>query len=193
MSWWSGAGSAGLRSRTRSLREGVGVTVLEATTRVRGPRARREHAGLGREGSTRTSGWKHVLLDAGAHIAPVWKQYIEGIGEVGDIPMAMMVPGIPGTLNLRHPVACQALLDAAAAAGATVVRGVRDVSLAARPSPTVSYAMNGQPRRGRARHSSSARTAAASTVRKQAGITLDRQAADQLHRRAAPRRPRRRP
>ena len=62
--------------------------------------------------------------------APVWKQYMEGADAVGDIPMAMMVPDIPGSLNLRHPDACQALLDAAAGAGATVVRGVRDVALA---------------------------------------------------------------
>jgi hypothetical protein len=46
------------------------------------------------------------MLDAGAHITPVWKQYMEGLGEAGDIPMGMLVDGFDGTLNLRHPVAC---------------------------------------------------------------------------------------
>ena len=41
--------------------------------------------------------------------------------------MNIMVPDIDGSLNLRHPDACQSLPDAAAAAGATVVRGVSDV------------------------------------------------------------------
>ena len=42
-----------------------------------------------------------------------------GVGELPPLPMDMMVPGIPGSLNLRHPDACQALLDDATAAGAT--------------------------------------------------------------------------
>ena len=58
--------------------------------------------------------------------------------EAGDIPVAMMVPGIAGTLNLHHPVACQALVEAAAAAGATVVRGVEDVTLRHGAPPTIS-------------------------------------------------------
>ena len=153
--------------------EGVGVTVLEATTeyadRVRGESM---HAWGMKE--ARTLGVEPVLLDAGAHIAPLWKQYIEGIGEAGDIPMAMMVPGIPGTLNLRHPVACQALLDAAAAAGATVVRGIRDVSLRPGPSPTLTYAVDGQTVEVAASLVVGA-DGRASKVRRQAGITLDRQ------------------
>src|SRR4029079_2315357 len=118
---------------------GVGTTVLEASTeyadRVRGesmqPWGLKEARDLGVE---------QVFLDAGARITPVWKQYLEGAGGVGDIPMAMMIPDIAGSLNLRHPDACQALLDAAADAGATVVRGVHDVVLAVGDSPTVTYA-----------------------------------------------------
>ena len=154
--------------------EGVGVTVLEATTeyadRVRGESM---HAWGLQE--ARNLGVESVLLDTGAHIAPLWKQYIEGIGEAGDIPMAMMVPGIPGTLNLRHPVACQSLLDAAAAAGATVVRGIADVSLRPGPSPTVSYAINGQTEEVAASLVVGA-DGRASKIRRGAGITLDRQA-----------------
>jgi 2-polyprenyl-6-methoxyphenol hydroxylase-like FAD-dependent oxidoreductase len=90
--------------------------------------------------------------------------------------MSIMVPGIDGTLNLRHPDACQAMVDAAAAAGATVVRGVRDVKLGGGSPMTVSYGVNGD--------SSSVQAPLVvgadgrnSTVRKQAGITLEREAA----------------
>ena len=90
--------------------------------------------------------------------------------------MAVMVEGIPGTLNLRHPVACQALVDAAVGVGATVVRGVRDVKLASGASPTVSYRANG----GTHELTASLVVGAdgrSSTVRKQAGISLERQEA----------------
>jgi len=50
-------------------------------------------------------------------------QYAEGADEPATIPTSMMIEGIPGCLNMRHPDACQALIDAVAAAGATVVRG----------------------------------------------------------------------
>ncbi len=86
----------------------------------------------------------------------------------------MIIPDVPGTLNLRHPDACQALLDAAAEAGATVVRGVEDVTLKPGAPPAVSYRTNGATETidttlvvgadGRA-----------STIRRQAGIELHRQ------------------
>ena len=44
-----------------------------------------------------------------------------------------------GSLNLHHPVACQALLDAAAEAGAAVIRGVRNVAVDPGASPSLSY------------------------------------------------------
>jgi 2-polyprenyl-6-methoxyphenol hydroxylase-like FAD-dependent oxidoreductase len=61
----------------------------------------------------------------------------------GDIPMNLVVPDIAGSLNPRHPDACQSLLDAAAAVGAAVVRGVSDVRVAAGSSPSVHYAVDG--------------------------------------------------
>jgi hypothetical protein len=50
--------------------------------------------------------------------------------------MAILVPDVPATLNLRYPVACQALVDAATSAGTTVVRGVRDVKVTGGRAPT---------------------------------------------------------
>ena len=158
-------------------RAGLAVTVLEASEqyedRVRGESI---HAWGVKE--ARELGVEQVLLDAGAHITPVWKQYGEGLDE-SELPMSMMVPDIPGSLNLRHPVACQALVDAAAAAGASVVRGARDIKLASGstgslPSSSVSYAAGGQTHELRATLVVGA-DGRASTVRKQVGITLERQ------------------
>ena len=169
-----GGGIGGASLAYALAREGLGVIVLEATTEYE-DRVRGETMTPWGVKEARDLGVEDVLLDAGAHIATLWKQYAEG-GEAADIPMAMMVPGIPGTLNLRHPVACQALVDAAAEAGATVVRGVRDVNLAHDGSPTVSYATN-----GRSHNVSTSLVVGAdgrnSTVRKQVGIALERQPA----------------
>src|SRR5262245_39596287 len=122
---------------------GIGVTVLEASVEF-ADRVRGESMQPWGVSEARALGVEPVLLDAGAHLTTVWRQYMEGMGDVGDIPMALMVPDIPGSLNLRHPHACQALLDAAACAGATVVRGVRDVVLTVGTTPAVTYATDGQ-------------------------------------------------
>ena len=136
-----GGGIGGASLACALARAGIGVTVLEASTEF-ADRVRGESMQTWGVKEARELGVEQDLLDAGAHIAPVWKQYMEGTGDVGEIPMAMMIPDIPGTLNLRHPDVCQALLDAAADAGqrscaasATCARG--------RSSPTVTYGTNG--------------------------------------------------
>jgi 2-polyprenyl-6-methoxyphenol hydroxylase-like FAD-dependent oxidoreductase len=163
-----GIGGASLAYALAS--EGLGVTVLESSLefpdRVRGesmqPWGVKEARNLGVE---------QFLLDGGAHFAPVWKQYLEGVSDPGIIPMSMMVEGIPGSLNMRHPDACQTLLDAAAAAGAGVVRGVHDVKVSAGEKVSVTYAADGI---------SEVTTGLvvgadgrASTVRRQSGIKLE--------------------
>jgi 2-polyprenyl-6-methoxyphenol hydroxylase-like FAD-dependent oxidoreductase len=167
-----GGGIAGASLAVALAREGIGVTVLEASEEYE-DRVRGESMHLWGVAEARNLGVEQVMLDAGAHIAPVWRQFAEGYGEVGELPMGAFVEGFDGTLNLRHPTACQALADAAAAAGATVVRGARDIKLSGGSSPTVSYVAGGEGREittglvvgadGRA-----------STVRKQIGITLER-------------------
>jgi menaquinone-9 beta-reductase len=169
-----GGGIDGASLACALARAGLGVTVLEATTeyedRVRGESM---HAWGVRE--ARELGVEDAMLAAGAHIAPNWKMYPEAGGEPAEIPV-VMVPDIPGTLNLRHPVACQTLVDAAADAGATVVRGARDVKLANGASPTVAYTTNASPHEVRTTLVVGA-DGRASTVRKQTGIALERQSA----------------
>jgi 2-polyprenyl-6-methoxyphenol hydroxylase-like FAD-dependent oxidoreductase len=147
-----GGGIGGASLAFALARAGVGVRVLEASTEF-ADRVRGESMQAWGVKEARDLGVEQVLLDAGAHITPVWKQYMEGVGDVGDIPMAMVIPDIPGSLNLRHPDACQALLDAAASAGATVVRGVRDVVVALGSSPTSSARTGARQRCGSKRAS----------------------------------------
>jgi len=167
-----GGGIGGASLAYALAKEGLGVTVLEASEEF-ADRVRGESMQVWGVKEARDLGVESVMMDAGAHITPVWKQYDEFAGDAGEIPMGIMIEGIEGTLNLRHPVACQALLDAAGAAGATVVRGVRDVKLDGGPSATVSYGVNGQ----NAEINASLVVGAdgrQSTVRKQIGIELER-------------------
>ncbi len=76
-------------------------------------------------------------------------------------------------LQLRHPVACQALLDAAVAAGATVARGVTDVRVWPGQPVRLAYRLDGRDRELVADLVVGA-DGRASTVRKQSGIDLER-------------------
>jgi len=114
------------------------VTVLESSVEFE-DRVRGESVMPWGVKEARNLGVEQILLDAGAHVAPAWMQYAEGADEPATIPTSMMIEGIPGCLNMRHPDACQALIDAVAAAGATVVRGVHDVKLSAGPTVSITY------------------------------------------------------
>ena len=152
---------------------GLAVTVLEASEAYQ-DRVRGESMHVWGVKEARDLGAEAVLLDAGAHVAPVWKQYAQDGVVAAEFPMSLMVPDIPGTLNVRHPVACQALVDAAAAAGAVVERGVRDVRITGGSTPTVSYTTADGTHELRTSLVVGA-DGRASTVRKQSGITLERQ------------------
>lgn len=170
-----GGGIAGA-SLARALADaGKAVTVLEATTEFE-DRVRGESMHVWGVNEAKDLGIFDLLMGAGAHVSPVWKQYTEGVGVTGEIPVSMLSPDVDGTLNLRHPMACQTLLDAAAAAGATVVRGTRDVEVSGGRSVTVSYRLDAEVRQ-LATPLVIGADGRASTVRKQAGIELERQPA----------------
>jgi 2-polyprenyl-6-methoxyphenol hydroxylase-like FAD-dependent oxidoreductase len=117
-----GGGIGGASLALALAANGLGVTVIESTVeypdRVRGeclmPWGVNEARRLGAE---------DVLLKAGARVSPLFVEYAEGVGRTAEIHLDEMVPGVPGALAIRHPDACQALVSAAAEAGATVVRG----------------------------------------------------------------------
>jgi 2-polyprenyl-6-methoxyphenol hydroxylase-like FAD-dependent oxidoreductase len=123
----------------------------------------------------RELGVEQLLLDAGAHLAPTWKRYGPDDVAGSDIPVNLMVPGVAGTLNLRHPDACQALVDGAVSAGALVVRGVRDVEVTSGQPATVAFG-HGDDRVSLTAALVVGADGRNSTVRRQAGIELQRQA-----------------
>lgn len=169
-----GGGIAGASLASALARGGLGVTVLEATTEFP-DRVRGESMQAWGVAEARELGAEQVLLAAGAHVATQWNQYAVGLGELLPLPMDAMVPGIPGSLNLRHPDACQALLDDAASAGATILRGVEHIELTRRGArSTVGFDADGQHQ-----ELETALVVGAdgrnSTVRKQVGIDLERE------------------
>jgi hypothetical protein len=140
-----GGGIAGASLAYALAKAGVDLLVLEASLafedRVRGESMPPQGVAEARE-----LGVEDVLLATGAHVSPVWKPCVEDDAQPRDIPMSIMATGIGGGLNLCHADACQAILDAAAAAGAKVQRGLRDVKLAPGPPVTVDFRPHGKER-----------------------------------------------
>jgi 2-polyprenyl-6-methoxyphenol hydroxylase-like FAD-dependent oxidoreductase len=60
--------------------------------------------------------------------------------------LAGILPDVPGLVAIGHPEMRQALVEAAAASGAIVVRGVEDVAVTPGASPMVSYTVDGRAR-----------------------------------------------
>ena len=125
-----GGGIGGSGCATVLARAGLAVLVLEPTTEypdiVRGEWL----APWGCE-DAKATGLYDVLAGAGGHtVAQAHRLRRARRSRRRDgrapMPLGMFVPGIDGPLCVRHPVACQALADAAVAAGATVAaRGRR--------------------------------------------------------------------
>ncbi len=97
-----GGGIAGSSLAYALAREGLAVTVLEATLDYE-DRVRGETMVPWGVDEARTLGVEQVLLDAGAHVAPTWTRYDDASPAGVDVPLNIMRPGIAGTLNVRHP------------------------------------------------------------------------------------------
>lgn len=168
-----GGGIAGAALATALARAGCAVTVLEATEQFV-DRVRGESMMPWGVAEAEDLGVAEVLRSAGAHTAPSWLRFGEFSAEPREIPVGLLVPGVGGTLNLHHPRACQALLDAAAASGADVRRGVTDLSIddsGAHTTVAFSRGARAQAVRTRLVVGADGRN---STVRQIAGISLDR-------------------
>jgi 2-polyprenyl-6-methoxyphenol hydroxylase-like FAD-dependent oxidoreductase len=125
-----------------------------------------------------------ALLDADATITPTWVHYDAFVPTElsleNRIPAGMMRPDAPGSVNLRHPEACEALVTLAAEAGARVIRGVSDVTVTAGAAPVV--AARG-PDGEELRFTPTLVVGAdgrGSTVRRQVGIELERHEATHM-------------
>ena len=121
------------------------------------------------------AGLSAVLAGVSTHNLTYHVEYGEGIdpdrAEAERGKIAELMPGLPGPLAIGHPQACQALFDAAVAAGANAIRGVSEIQVTGGDAPCVAYTKDG------ARHEAAARLVVGadgrnSQVRSQAGIEL---------------------
>jgi 2-polyprenyl-6-methoxyphenol hydroxylase-like FAD-dependent oxidoreductase len=174
-----GGGIGGGALATALARDGLDVVVLEASLEYE-DRVRGESMLPWGVKEARELGVEDTLLEAGAEVTPLWFHYDPTVPaevtEQNPIPAGMILPDVGGSMNLRHPDACNALNAAARAAGVDVWRRVQDVHVTAGAAPVVACATTEgeqvelQPRlvvAADGRHS---------TVRRQAGIELHRKA-----------------
>ena len=169
-----GGGIAGSGSATVLARAGLSVCVVEPTTEypdiVRG-----EWLAPWGGGHARALGLYDHLAAAGGHDIARHVGYDENIdpaeAAAGALAFAELLPDLPEPLALRHPVACQALVDAAVDAGATVHRGASDIELGG--DRVVRFAADGEAMEltGRMVVGADGRT---SRVRRAIGIELDK-------------------
>lgn len=137
-----GGGIAGGALAVQLARGGLGVVVLEQsvvfTDRVRGETM----PPWGYLELVRTD-LLDVVMRAEGTVAGRSVPYTDvlppDVAEAVALDLGGLLPGVPGMLNLSHPAACQALLDAAEALGVRVARGVRHVQVTAGPAPAVTF------------------------------------------------------
>jgi 2-polyprenyl-6-methoxyphenol hydroxylase-like FAD-dependent oxidoreductase len=141
-----GGGIAGSALAFALARGGLDVLVLEQSEtypdRVRGetmvPWGAKE---------AQTLGLESALLAAGGYYASRLIGYDEVFPpdavEAAAMPLGDFVPGVPGFLNIGHPAHCQALIDAAAGAGAKVVRGAQVETIEAGAAPSIRFTAGG--------------------------------------------------
>jgi 2-polyprenyl-6-methoxyphenol hydroxylase-like FAD-dependent oxidoreductase len=137
-----GGGIAGSALATVLARDGLDVLVLERQTTYR-DKVRGEALSCWGVAELLRLGLEQVLLDAGGTYATRMVPYDELLppeyAQTAAMAVDRLLPGVPGVLDVGHPEACEALTGAAAAAGATVVRGVGDVEITAGEAPVVRF------------------------------------------------------
>lgn len=155
---------------------GLEVVVLERQRRY-DDRVRGENLHPWGVAEAQRLGLDQVLLSAGGHVVEAMVHYGDGddpdAAEDQPLSLGSLIEGVPGEVNLAHPVACEALAATAAAEGATVVRGVSHVEVTTGRRPRVSYHLDGAPGEVTCRLVVGA-DGRSSRVRKQAAITLQR-------------------
>jgi len=142
-----GAGIAGGSLATALARRGKSVLLLDKSV-VHKDVVRGEFlVPWGVEEATKL-GVLDVLLAAGGHYTPFSVPYGEGVppdvARTRRLDLSKLIAGVAGPLTFGHPQTCQALDDAAEAAGAAVLRGISDLKVEAGNPPTLSFSVGGQ-------------------------------------------------
>jgi 2-polyprenyl-6-methoxyphenol hydroxylase-like FAD-dependent oxidoreductase len=169
-----GGGIAGSALAARLARGGCRVLVLERQERFR-DRVRGEAMAPWGVLEARRLDLEQLLLDCGGGYATMSVGYDELVApsdaEAQAVPMHLFAADVPGMLDVGHPQACEALAAHAVERGATYLRSVGEVEVAAGATPWVRYEHAG------AVHEVSPRLVVGadgreSAVRKQLGIGL---------------------
>lgn len=171
-----GGGIAGGALGTLMARAGHSVLVLEKTT-VYPDRVRGEWFAPWGVVELHRTGLYDLLMAAGGHHLGRHIGFGDDVDPDEAIATAMdltaLLPGIPGPLCIRHPIACEVLTEAAAKAGATVLRGVSHTRVTPGPQPCVTYVRDGVEHNAHARLVVGA-DGRSGTTREQLGIPLHR-------------------
>lgn len=142
-----GGGIAGSALAATLARAGIDVLLLESSETY-SDRVRGEAMVQWGVAEAQRLGLLDKLIAAGAHFVGRMVGYDELLPpeavEAMATDMSQFVPGVPGLLTIAHPQHCQALLDAAVAAGATVRRGIRVTGARAGDSPGVEFEQNAE-------------------------------------------------
>jgi 2-polyprenyl-6-methoxyphenol hydroxylase-like FAD-dependent oxidoreductase len=137
-----GAGVAGGAMGTRLARDGFSVLILERT-QVHADRIRGEWLAPWGVAEAMQLGLFDELLAAGGHFVTKYLMYADGIpieaARAGPLDLATLVPNVAGAMTLGHPRLCDVLDQAAQRAGATLVRGIANVTIEAGLPPTVAF------------------------------------------------------
>ena len=142
-----GSGIAGSVLAFALARSGLDVLVLEQSEtypdRVRGEILLQWGAK-----EAQTLGLESALLAAGGRYSTRFIGYDEVFPaeavEAAALALGDFIPGVPGMLGICHPAHCQALVDAAASAGAKVVRGAQVETVEGGAAPSVTFTANGK-------------------------------------------------
>lgn len=169
-----GGGISGSALATVMARAGRRVLVLEKSE-VFEDQVRGEWIAPWGVAETRRLGLYGLLIGAGGHHLARHTTFDETVdpaaAEAASLPLGIFVPEVPGPLCLGHPLHCQTLIEAAAAAGAEVVRGVDVETVSLGAAPAVTFTREGVPRTARARLVAGC-DGRNSMVREAAGIVL---------------------
>ncbi len=137
-----GGGIAGCALATAMAREGSSVLVLERQ-QAYSDHVRGEIIWPWGVRVARLLGVEQPLLDAGALVVRWLDEYDEAEPAPVRIDVGGVVDGVGGSLNITHPAACAALAEAAAAAGADVRAGIRELEVAPGSPPSVHWSEDG--------------------------------------------------
>jgi menaquinone-9 beta-reductase len=142
-----GAGAAGGMLAAALARRNYSVLLLEKSL-VHQDRVRGEWLAPWGVGEALKLETLDILEAAAGHYAPRGFNCYEFLppdqARKRTIDYSAMIPNVRGAMTFGHPRICQALCDAAQSAGATLLRGVREIRVTADTSPKLAFTHNGR-------------------------------------------------